>query len=246
MPEESRLEEQVVSQAVQAGLSSQLDAAESMNVEVQTDLLKAVQGQVDSVTVSGQGVVVQDIRVQELQVQTAQVDIDPLSAVLGNLKLNQPVNAKSRVVLTEADLNRAMNSEALLRLLPPMSLTVEGSIVRVELVPPLQVTLPGDRRIQLAGAALLHEEKGTRKVSFTTTILPRTETQPVLVESFQCQPGQAVSLEFAIALLQRFKQLLSQPSLEFAGVTFQVKCLQVEAGSLSIETEAQVSQIPSF
>ena len=246
MPEEPRLEEQVVSQAVQAGLESQLDQAESVNVEVRTDILKAVQGQVDSVTLSGQGVVMQEVRVQELEVRTEGVAIDPFSALLGNLKLSQPVNANTRMVLTEADLHQAMNSEMVLRLLPPLKLNVEGAIVEVELVPPLQVKLPGDRRIHLEGSALLHEEKGTRKVGFATTISPRSQTQPILIEGFECQPGQEISLEFAIALLQKFKQLTSQPNLEFAGIAFRVKHMEIEAGSLSVETEAVVSQIPAL
>jgi LmeA-like phospholipid-binding len=246
MSDERRLEEQVVSQAVQAGLSSQLDRAEAVEVEVRTDVLKAVQGQVDSVTVSGQGVVMQEVRVQELEVRTEGVAIDPLSALLGNLKLSQPVNASTRVVLTEADLNQAMNSEIVLRLLPALKLTVAGAIVEVELVPPLQAKLPGDHKIYLEGAALLHEEKGTRKVEFTTTIVPRRESQSILIEGFECQPGAGIALEFAIALLQKFQHLTSQPTLEFAGVTFQVQRLEVAAGSLSVETAAVVSQIPTL
>jgi hypothetical protein len=246
MPDERRLEEQVVSQAVQAGLASQLDRAEAVEVEVRTDVLKAVQGQVDSVTVSGQGVVMQEVRVQELEVRTEGVAIDPLSALLGNLKLNQPVNANTRIVLTEADLNQAMNSEVVLRLLPALELSVAGAIVKVELVPPLQAKLPGDRKIYLKGAALLHEEKGTRKVEFTTTIVPRRESQPILIEGFECQPGTGVALEFAIALLQKFHSLTAQPVLEFAGVAFRVQRLEVAAGSLSVETEAVVSQIPTL
>ncbi|HEY9909573.1 MAG TPA: DUF2993 domain-containing protein [Thermosynechococcaceae cyanobacterium] len=246
MPE-PRLDEQVVSQAVQAGLSNQIDTAEVMNVDVRTDLLKAVQGQANSVTVSGEGVVVQDVRVQELEIRTDEVAIDPLSALLGNLKLNQPVNTTTRLVLMESDINRALQSDVIARWFPPLDLNVEGARVRVELLlPQLKIALPEVGKIRLDGAALLHEEKGTRRVNFATVILPRTETRPVLLEGFECQPGQALSLEFTIALLTRFKQLLSQPYLEFEGIAFRVKHLEIQPGSLTVETEAQLREIPTL
>jgi hypothetical protein len=49
----------VISKAAELGLSSQVDEADKSDVDIKTDLLKAVQGQVDSVDLSGQGVVIQ-------------------------------------------------------------------------------------------------------------------------------------------------------------------------------------------
>jgi hypothetical protein len=47
------LDEQVISKAAKLGLSSQVDEADKIDVGIKTDLLKAVQGQVDSVDLSG-------------------------------------------------------------------------------------------------------------------------------------------------------------------------------------------------
>ena len=80
--EDRNLEEQVVSKAVEMTLSSQLDSAEKIEVDVQTDLSEIIQGKAEGVAISGQGLVMQkDIRIQEMEWQTNGVDINPLSAL---------------------------------------------------------------------------------------------------------------------------------------------------------------------
>lgn len=246
MSQELRLDEQVISQAALAGLSSQLESAEDIQVDIRTDVLKAAQGMADSVSMSGQGVVVQDVRLHAVTVQTNHLSFNPLSILLGQLKLDQPLEATAQVSLTEADLNRAMQAEAVTSRLPALELNVEGEPVIVELVHPVAVTLPSDGKIALDGAALLRGRENVRQVRFTVVILPRTDEQPVLLESFVCHPGEGISIEFTIAIMRKFKELLEQPYVAIEGMAIQVKRLRIESGKLLIETEAHVPQIPSL
>jgi hypothetical protein len=238
---ESRLDEQLVSQAVQAGVSSQVEA-ETLDVKVRTDLSKAVQGQVDSVQVSGRGIVAQDIRLEALELQTDSVAIDPLSALLGNLKLNQSVNATTRVTLTETDLNQTINADVVFRRIPPLQLDLAGEAVTIELQHPVELEIPSAGRIRLTGSVLLRQIKGTQSIQFSTVILPQTEMRPVLLESFHCQPGTGVTIDFTIVLMQKFQEILALPNLEVDGISFQIKNLDVQADNLTAETEVHIRQ----
>ena len=67
MSNQPKIEEQVLSEIAKQGLFTQIETAENIEVDVKTDLLKVVQGNVDSVTVTGQGIVIQEeIRVEQL------------------------------------------------------------------------------------------------------------------------------------------------------------------------------------
>ncbi|PSB30410.1 DUF2993 domain-containing protein [Stenomitos frigidus] len=246
MSKESHVEQGIISQAAQAALSSQLEAAEDLNVDVRTDILKAAQGKADSVAVSGQGVVIQDVRVQEMTVQTDRLSFNLLNALLGHLELDEPLNAAAQVALTEADLNRAMQAEVVTSRLPALELDIEGEVATVELVHPLAVKLPSDGKIALNGAALLHRQGNSRQVEFAVVILPRTDEHPVRLESFACDPGEGLAIEVTIALLQKFRTLLEQPSIEIDGMIIQVKRLEIQTGKLLLETAAHVPQIPSL
>jgi hypothetical protein len=57
MPNDKGLGEQALSQAAEAGFSSQLDDVEELDVDIQTNPLKAVQGKADSVSMKGKKMV---------------------------------------------------------------------------------------------------------------------------------------------------------------------------------------------
>lgn len=241
-----RLDEQAISKTAEIGLSSQLDEADKIDIDVKTDLFKAVQGQVDSVAIAGQGLVIQkDIRVQEIDLQTDKIDINPLSALFGQIELNQPVDATARLVLTEQDINRAINSEYIRSKLQNLEFNVEGKTVVIE-PRDLEVHLPGEGKIVANANTLLHDEIGkTKSIGFGATILVKTSEQSLLLESFNCSPpGQGISLELAIAFLQKLKELVNLPYLDLGTMAFRVKDVDVQKGSLILHTEAHVRQMP--
>ncbi|MBW4664987.1 MAG: DUF2993 domain-containing protein [Chroococcus sp. CMT-3BRIN-NPC107] len=244
MSDSPRLDEQAIALVAQAGLSSQLDAAEKIDVDVRTDLLKVVQGQADSIKVSGQGLVLQeDIRVQEMELHLDNVAIDPLSALLGQIQLTHPVDAIAKFVLTQEDLNRTLSSDYIKSWMQNLELNVDGQIVTVALQQ-IELLLPKEGLIEVNGSALLTEMGKTRQLGFNAVIRPRTRQQPILVESFKCKDGQNISLELAVALLEKMKELTHLPFIELEKMALRIKELEVNPGKMTLYTEAHVREIP--
>lgn len=247
MSDQPRLEEQALSEALKLGLSSQLDAAEKIAVHVETDLLKMARGKVASVVVEGHGLTVkEDVRLELVELQTNQVSISPLSALLGNIKLDQPVDTTARIVLTEADINQALNSDYVKNKIPSLELNVEEKLVTIAIQFPLEMRLSDVGKIHFSGAIKLTEVDGIRSISFAAVACPCTDTQPILLETFCCDPGQGVSIPFMIALLSRLQELISRPYFQLEGVILQIKTMQVEPGSLTVEAQIRTNQIPAF
>jgi LmeA-like phospholipid-binding len=244
MSDSPRLDEQAIALAAQAGLSSQLDAAENIDIDIRTDLLKVVQGQADSIDISGQGLVLQeDIRVREMELHLDNVAIDPISALFGQIELTHPVDAIAKLVLTQEDLNRTLGCDYIQNRMQKLELNVDGQIVTITMQQ-LELLLPSKGKIVVNGSALLAEMGNTRQVGFSAVIRPRTPQQPILIESFECQDGQNISLELAVALLGKMQQLTRSPFIELEKIALRVKELAVETGKLTLYTEAQVREIP--
>lgn len=239
--------EQLLSIAAEMGLIAQVDNVEKINVDVRTNLIDMVQGQADSVSVSAEGLVMQkDIRVQEMEMQADGIAINPLSAVFGDLKLSQPAGAIVRLVMAEQDINRALNSNYVRSKLEPILLNVEGKIVSLELQQ-MEIYLPGEGKIECSGKVRMKQgNNNTRQLSFIAVLKPRTSYQPLLLEAFQCTPGDGISLELVIPLIQKLKELMDLPYFEMEGSAFRVKDMDVSAGSLTVYAEAYVKQIPSL
>ena len=243
---EPRLEEQALSKAAEMEISKQLDEVEKIHVDVKTDLLEVVQGEADSVSIEGQGLVIQkDIRLQEIELHTGKIDINSLSALFGKLELDRPTDATARLVLTEPDINRAFNSDYMRSKMPNLELNVEGKTATIQ---PLQMELhlPGSGKMVFSAKTLLHDEIGkTKEIGFTATMLVKTSEQPLLMEGFNCTPDRGISLELAIAFLQKLRELVNLPYYEIDGMAISVKDIEVQKGSLTLHAEAHVSQVPS-
>ncbi|OUL26351.1 hypothetical protein BV378_13095 [Nostoc sp. RF31YmG] len=245
MPDKERLEEHILSQAAENRLSNELDEVENINVAVQTDLLKIVQGQVDEVSLTGQGLVFQkDIRVQEIKVKTDSVAVNPLSAILGQIELNEPVNAIARIVMTVADINQALSSDLIRNQSQKWDLNVDGEIVSFNLQE-IQVSLPGSGTIEFKGKFLLNEMNNNRLIGFTARIKPFTHSQPLLLESFYCTQGDGLSVNLMAAFMQKIKEMLQLPYLEWQDMLLSIKDMKVNQDNIIMLVRAHVKQIPS-
>lgn len=242
--DEPRLEEQVLSKIAEIGISSQIDDAQTIDVDVKTDLLKVVQGQADSVAIATEGLVIQkDIRVQQMELQADNIDINPWSAIFGQIKLDQPLDATARIVLIEEDINRTLNSEYILSKMQT-ELDADGEKVGVAMQQ-MQLQLPGDNKMIFSGKAVLQEAGKNRQVGFNATARPRTATQPVMLEGFNCTEGEGISLEFTVSLMQKMKELVNAAYLELETMALRVERMEVHQGSLTLQAQAHVRQIPT-
>ena len=245
MQEEHNLEEKVLSQSAEMIVSQALDEVEKIDINVQTDLFKILQGQADGVLFAGEGLVIQeDIRVQEIKLQTDSIDINPLTALFGKIELNESVNAVGHIVVTEVDINRALTSDLIRTQMQNLELNVDGDIVSFE-PQKIQVFLPGEGKIECKGKVLLKEMGNTRPFAYTALIRLRTHSQPAMVESFNCTEGEGISIELITALMQKAKELMNLPSLKWQDMAFKIKDIKVEKGSLTLMVETQVKQIPT-
>lgn len=246
MSDKPPLEEQAISEVIKQAILQQLDGVKRIGVAVRTNLIQVFQGQADSVSLKGNDLTKEGIHIQELEVETDQISIDPLSVFLGQIRLNEPVNTRTHLVLSEADLIQAINSKYVIEKIPHLQLEVNKKFVTVELCPPFSLRLPSDDKIRFSGEAKLHESQYVRSVSFSAVICVRTETQPVLLETFCCALNQGLTLPFTIALMQKMEELVSQPYLTLEGTILRICTLRIKDKKLSLDIEAQTQEIPSL
>lgn len=243
--QQPRIEEQVVSKAAEIGLSSLLDQAETIDVNVHTDLFEIIQGEADSISIVGKGWVIQkDIRLHDITLETDSVDIDTLSAISGKLELDKPLDATARLVLLEKDINRALNSDYFRSKMQNFELNVEGETVNLKMQQ-IEMLLPGEGKMVFNIKALVPEMGKTHPVSFTTTFIPRTHSQPLKVQGFTCNNDQSISLAIAVAMMEKIKEITTLHHFDLGIMAFRLKEMEVQQGCIILQTEAHIREIPS-
>lgn len=245
MAENPGIGEQALNKAAEMGLSSQLDEVENLDVNVKTDPLKLVQGQVDSVTIEGEGLVMQkDLRMEEMEMQINSVAINPLSVAFGKIELTKPAIGKARVVLTEADINRAFNSEYVRSQLQRQKINVNGQLKTIS-PQHIDFSLPEDGKVALNAEIQLTESGEIKQVAFSATPRISANGQTVSLENVEYDQGKETSPELTKALIEQTSEILNLSNFDLEGMTLRVKQLLIEAGKLTLQAEAYVEQIPS-
>jgi hypothetical protein len=101
---------------------TQLNSVRKIAIDTHTNFLKILQDQVDSIEFRGEELSSEQIHIKQIDAEVNHLAIDPISALLGELKLNHSIDSSIRLVLTGADLNQAMNSDLVRVKLVPLSL----------------------------------------------------------------------------------------------------------------------------
>lgn len=246
MSDRSHPEENIFSEFAKLVLSNQLDEFRKIAVSMRTNLGKLFQGEIDDVSIQARDLVKDEIQVQELEVTTDQISIDPLSILLGKIRLNEPIDSEVRLTLSEQDLNQNMNSDYGKSFLRPIELTVKDEIITLELLPPSNIRLLSDNKMRFTGSLKIESAKKSQTLSFTSIICPRTETEPVRLETFCCTPDGGQSIPFMIELMCWMESIVSKPYFDIEGVAFRVKNLEIRDKKLMTELEIHAREIPNL
>lgn len=241
---EPGLGEQALSKLAEVGIKSQLDEVDELNIDIRTEAGKVLQGEVDSVTIKGKGMVVQqDLRMETLEVNTDTVAIDPLSVVFGNIELTQPTSANARIVLTETDLNRALSSEYLRKKLGLIKLQHEGKPVTVD-IQQIKLGLPGDEKISIDADFLVLETADRKQVGAICS--PRlNQTEQRIELEILSATGQGLTPELATAIFDQVTSLLDLKNFELPGMSLYLREFEVQTKQIILCADTQIDQIPS-
>jgi hypothetical protein len=241
MSGEQNLGEQALDKVAEMAISSQLDQVERIDVDIQTDPMKLVQGKLDSVAISGEGMTMkQDLRVEAIGVSTGSVAVNPLKAVMGEIELTEPTDAQVQVLLTEADLNRALSSDYLRQKMDSLEVDVQGETLAID-IQDAKLQLPGDGQMAIDARLTSPSFEQVKQFSAVTKPSLKDNGQRIELEIVSAEaPG--LSLEVVTALLAKIVELLDLRNFDLNGSSLQLKDFDVQPGKLLLRGSATVDQ----
>lgn len=240
----SDIGKEAISKAAELGLKSQLDQAEDLDVDVRTNPLDLMQGDIEAVSVSGKGLVMQkELRAEKLRIETSSINIDPIKAALGNIELNHPTDARMLVVLKEEDIQRAFDSEYVKNKLQNLKINYEGETTTAK-VNQVTFTLPESGKVKLAADLELVEKAQNEKISFTAVPEVSSAGNSVSLKSVEYLEEAEYNQNVAKAIIDSAEEILDLRNFELDEMSLKVRKLDVQAGKLTIEADAQIHEFP--
>ncbi|WP_310488818.1 DUF2993 domain-containing protein [Chamaesiphon sp. VAR_69_metabat_338] len=234
-----------LSKVVEVGIASQLDVVEEIDVDLRTDPGNLIQGKVNSIEISGKGLVVkQDLRMETIQINTDSVSIDPLRALLGSIELTQPTDAEARIVLTEIDINRALNSDYIRTKFHGLQMEMDGQPVTID-IQSANLDLPGENKFVIASTFSMRESNETK--NFTATAAPEIheDGNRISLEILAAE-GQGLTLKLVTVIFEQLTNLLDLRNFDIPGMTLKLHKLEAQAGKLVIHAHSQIEKLPTM
>jgi hypothetical protein len=239
------LGEQAISKAAEIGLKSQLDAVENLDIDIRANPLDLAQGKLEAVTIDGKGMVMQkELRAERLVMQTDSIAIDTLKAALGNIELTQTTDAESKIVLLEADIQQAFNSEYIQNKLKNQKIELNGEIFTVN-AHNVQFTLPSNQQISLTADIDITETSETKPIALSAKPDRDANGRKIVLKDVAYDNDEAENLALAEALLNSTQEILDLRNFELEGISLQIQRLEIAQGKMIIAASAVIQEFPS-
>ncbi len=211
---------------------------------------KLLQGSIDSFKMSGRGLLIRkDFWVEEMWFETDAVAIDFSSVLSGKIRLKQPTQAVTQVVLTEEGINRAFASplvqQRLQNVSDPALMSLSGgepvsfSDVELQLLP--------ENRIRIFAKASL--PNGIIPISLTATLaverrrrvgFQNPQFEPDAVPEAQRGISEVLTLTFA----QIMDNMVDLDRFDLDGGMMRINRLETQGKRLVFSGYAQIERFP--
>jgi LmeA-like phospholipid-binding len=234
----------IVDRVAANAIRDQFDAVETLAVRVDnTPSYQLAQGKVDRVRIAGRGLFPQPgLRIDTLEVETDAIAISPRSLRAGEPELARPLQAGVRLVLTEADLNQALQSPLVAERLQNIAIDLPGSSAepqRYDVVNPHIEFLGGDRlRFQATLRQQNSEEQLAIVLETGASITSGRQIQlidPTLLVNDQSLPSFLIQ-GLASGIAQRFDLQNFQES----GITARILTFAISPDALQVAAFVRV------
>nr|WP_290225615.1 DUF2993 domain-containing protein [Trichocoleus desertorum] len=239
--------EQTLNKMATMAIAHMIKDAEGVDVQIKTDLSKLAQGQVDSIAIKIQGLLMQSsLRLEEFYLQINRVAVRPLSAMMGKIKLLHPADGTIRVVVNEDSLTQALNSASVRENLPPLPRQSEPQS-RDAAVQQVKCYLLSDGHLAF-NVGVSSPDPALPSVAFTATPEISNNGQGIVLQNLSPvnylvnAPDLA---EITAALIARTSDLLSIPEFQHQGMSVEIQQLEVVTGKLSWEAIASIDRFQS-
>ena len=240
------LGEQALNKIAELALSSQLEDADSLKVKVKTNPEKLANGELESLLIEGEGLVIEtDLRLQVLEIEMKAISVEPLKALTGNIKLTKPTQGTARLVLTETDLNRALNSSDLRAKIDVLDTYLSTGDIKVT-VPQKKCQLCQDGTVAVEAVVELQPSGEIKKVAFIATPEIAPGGRSVVLSEVQYEPGKEISEDLTQAFLDKAAKMLDLHNFEKQGLALRIHSLTVEAGRITLLAIADITQFPTL
>jgi hypothetical protein len=241
------LGEKTLNKIAEIALSSQLEKAEQLTVQIKTDPNRLAKGILESLEIRGQGLVMSRwLRMQKLEMILFAIAVNPFKALMGNIQLTQPSQGNARFFFQETDIVGAIDLSKLQKQLSQTRICLDGQQVTVK-IGSVNCQLLVDQKLQIQINFEFQEVTETRWVSLLIKPTLCAIKQSITLDDYEISPGSdrhLSSLVVPIVLAQTLR-FLNLEDFKIEGFSLILTRIEIKLGQLLLEAKVNMTCFPA-
>ena len=234
---------QIVNKVAEAAIATQLNSASKIDVNFDSNLPHILQGKANSLQITGEKVVtVKDIHLEKIDVTCQDISLDLTQALLGKVAFEQPGDFQVKLVFTESDCDRLLNSEYVRILLQNLVLDIDSQPASFYLQQG-KCNLAAQGELSLAGKLFLKRQQ-TKTALFEIALKLDRAKLGIEFCGGRYLEGQTLGLDETVAIMNKVRDLLYLRHFENEDLTFTVTQLGIEERQLIIQADTRIKRLP--
>ncbi len=233
-----------VNKAAEAAISSQLESADKLEVNLNSNVSQLLQGQTSSVKIAAEKIiVVNDIQLEKIDITCEDLSLDLTKAILGKISFEQPGDFQVKIILSESDCDRLLNTEYVRILLQKLPLKIAQQSANFYLEQ-ARCCLSKTGEISLFGTIVLNREQQRKTAQFNISFQLAQDGWQLKFIGGKYLADRTLDLDETVAIMNKARDLLYLRHFDNADLSLDITKIKVEEQRLILQGTALVKRLP--
>ncbi|MBL1209223.1 DUF2993 domain-containing protein [Geminocystis sp. GBBB08] len=236
--------EKTINKIAEMAFKSQIKNAQYLSVQVKTNPTQLSKGILESLNIDGYGLEMQkDLRLEKMQITLNNIAVSPLKALMGNVQLTQPSEGNACVVLSEKDIETALNIDNLNKQLQKSEICYGNQTIKAKFYQ-VKCRILADGRVMVKAKLKIINTQTFESVCLV--IKPRVckSGQGILLDEVICTQGKEFSSILINAIVEESAKIFNLDNFLMDGISLDVNHLTMEDGKLNLLAVAGITHLP--
>ena len=236
-------ESSLVDKAAEVAIASQIDSAEKIEVDLDSQASQLVRGDINSLKVRGEKIIAfGDLQLEQVDLACDNLSLSLTQAILGKIAFKQPGDLKIKLVLTESDCDRLLNSEYVKILLQnlPLDLAQQSSFHLEE----ARCQLLDGGKVSVAAKVVLCQGQQCNTARMKIGFEFQRDGTTIIFNGGQYLDDRGMNLDETVAIMGKIRDLLYLRHYVNSDLSFDISQIEIETGQLSIRGKVRIEKMP--
>lgn len=236
--------QEIVNKIAASAISSQLESASKIDVNLNSKVPNLLQGKAEAVKITGEKiVVVEDIQLEKIDLACQDLSLNLTQAILGKIAFDRPGNFQVKLIFTQTDCDRLLNSDYVKVLLQNLSLDLDSQPANFYLQQGI-CSFDDSGDISLTATIVLRRSQQTKTARFKIIFRLDNDGSAIEFISGKYLGKSALDWDETAAVMNKAGDLLYLRHFANEDLCFTLNKIRIQNRQLIIQADTQIDQLP--